>query len=161
MNMHSYETDVSELASLCEKCRGKCCGGHYILLSGSECRRLSEYGNFPKKRINSPTGCGIDAVDALSGGKCPFLGDLGCTLTLKTRPLVCRMFPLTYTYENREMKFYLSKKCPYMDDVKKLKSWLAKTKMDGAEELRKTWTGREIRCFGEYLKKAEDELIDL
>jgi Fe-S-cluster containining protein len=135
--------------------------GHCILLSGSECRILSEHADFPRRRINSPTGCGIEAIDALSSGKCPFLMDSGCCLSGMMRPLVCRMFPLTYILERGKIEFYLSKKCPYTDEVKKLKAWLAKTKRDGAEELKKTWTSREIRCFGEYLMKADDELIDL
>ena len=159
--MQSYEIDASSLAILCKKCPGKCCGGHYILLSEKEFRALSKYADFPKKKINSPTGCGITAIDALSNGKCPFLGESGCVLSAKTRPLVCRMFPLTYTFEGRKIKFYLSKKCPYIDDVKKLKAWLAETKKDGTEELKKTWSSKEIRCFGDYLKKSEDELIDL
>jgi Fe-S-cluster containining protein len=159
--MQSYETDASLLAQLCEKCQGKCCRGHYILLSGYECKTLSEYADFPKKRINSPTGCAITAIDALSKGKCPFLKAPGCVLSSRERPLVCRMFPLTYTFEKREVKFYLSKKCPYIEDVKKLETWLAKTKREGVEELKKTWKGKEIRCFGDYLKKADDELTDL
>jgi|WetSurMetagenome_2_1015567.scaffolds.fasta_scaffold25719_2 Fe-S-cluster containining protein len=159
--MRSYAADASELACLCEKCRGKCCMGHYILLSASECIALSKYADFPRKRIDSPTGCAIAALDALSSGKCPFLKPSGCALSEKMRPLVCRMFPMTYTLENGVIKFYLSKKCPYIDDVKKLEDWLKKTKRDGSEELKKTWTSKEIRCFGDYLKKADDELIEL
>jgi Fe-S-cluster containining protein len=159
--MQPYETDASKLALLCQKCKGKCCKNHYILLSGSECKDLSKYADFPRKTINSPTGCGITAIDALSKGKCPFLKAAGCVLSSRERPLVCRMFPLTYTFEKREVKFYLSKKCPYIEDVKKLESWLKKTKRNGVEELKKTWTGKEIRCFGDYLKKADDELIPL
>jgi Fe-S-cluster containining protein len=159
--MQPYETDASKLALLCQKCNGKCCKNHYILLSGSEYKTLSEYAVFPRKRFDSPTGCMINAIDALSGGKCPFLKTSGCVLSSKERPLVCRMFPLTYTLEKKEVKFYLSRKCPYIEDVKKLENWLKKTKKDGEEELKKTWKGKEIRCFGDYLKKADDELIPL
>jgi len=159
--MQSYETDASELASLCKKCLGKCCGGHYILLSEKECTVISKYFDFPRKRINSPTGCGIEAIDALSAGKCPFLKVSGCILSGKMRPLVCRMFPLTYTFGERKIKFYLSKKCPYLDDVKKLKVWLAETKREGAEELKKTWSSKEIRCYGRALKKDTNDLQEI
>ena len=71
------------------------------------------------------------------------------------------MFPLTYTYAGGKIEFYLSKKCPYIEDVRKLEAWLVKTKIDGVEELKRTWNGKEIRCFGDYLKKSDDELIGL
>jgi Fe-S-cluster containining protein len=157
--MQSYGSDASKLALLCEQCRGRCCRSHYILLSGQERKALSERRDYPKKRIDSPTGCAIEAIDALD--KCPFLNDSGCSLHGMARPLVCRLFPLTYTFENGRLKFYLSKKCPRVDEVKNLKVWLAKTKSEGEDELKRTWTGREIRCFGNFLKKSDDELIEL
>jgi Fe-S-cluster containining protein len=32
-----------------------------------------------------------------AGGACTFLGERGCTLPLEVRPLVCRLYPYTYT----------------------------------------------------------------
>lgn len=149
------------MSALCRECGGKCCMGHYILLSGSECRRLSEFMDFPRKKIDSPTGCAVEGIDALNGGKCPFLGVSGCVLSGKSRPLVCRMFPLTYTCEAGVVRFHLSKKCPHADAVKNLKGWIEETRKEADDELKKEWSGKEIRCFGTYLKKDADDLIDL
>jgi Fe-S-cluster containining protein len=159
--MQSYDLDASKLAHLCEKCRGKCCGGHYILLSHKESECLLESSDFPKKKINSPTGCAITAIDALSTGKCPFLRASGCILSEKTRPLVCRMFPLTYTFAGGKIKFYLSKKCPYAEEARKLKTWIAETKSAGEQELKKTWSNKEIRCYGRALKKDTNDLQEI
>ncbi len=159
--MSSYESEALVLAGLCQRCGGRCCAGHYILLSKSECRRLSDYMDFPRKKIDSPTGCAMEGIDALHGGKCPFLGVYGCVLSARSRPLVCRMFPVTYTCDAGVVRFHLSKKCPHIDSVKRLTKWVAETRREAEEELRKDWTGKELRCFGNYLKKDADELIDL
>ncbi len=117
--------------------------------------------DFPRKKIDSPTGCAMEGIDALHGGKCPFLGVSGCVLSGKSRPLVCRMFPLTYTCDAGIVQFYLSKKCPYAEKVKKLRAWVDETRKEAGEELKKTWSGKEVRCFGDYLKKDADDLIGL
>jgi Fe-S-cluster containining protein len=131
------------------------------MLSGEEYRRLKAIRRFREGSIDSPPGCTMRTIDALSGGKCPFLADGGCILGSAERPLVCRMFPVTYTLGKGGLRFHLSKFCPHADVVLKLGSWLAETKKAAAEELKDAWSGREVRCFGGYLRKREGELIDL
>lgn len=135
--------------------------GHYIIMSASDLRRLSDREPFPIKRIDSPAGCSINALDALISGRCPFLTLTGCVLSEDMRPLVCRMFPLTYTLEKKEIKFYLSKKCPYVSEVNALSNWISETKRASLIELGRDWTRKELRSYGEYLKKSFDELLEL
>lgn len=159
--MASLAKEESALAALCKRCGGRCCMGHYVLLSASDRRSIASYYPYPTRRIDSPSGCAIEAIDAMSGGKCPFLSHSGCVLPVPKRPLVCRMYPLTYTLENREIRFHLSRKCPYLKQVTRLSSWIKATKKSCYEEVTRDWTKKEIRAFGDYLRKSPEELLDL
>ena len=159
--MADLATQERMLAEHCKRCKGKCCAGHHILLSKGEFLRLKAVKNFAEGSIDSPTGCRMQTIDALSGGKCPFLADAGCILGPADRPLVCRMFPVTYTLEKGGISFHLSKFCPHTKEIMKLTLWLEETKKAAAGELRAEWSGREVRCFGRYLRKRNDSLIDI
>jgi len=158
--MPSYEKEAAVLAGYCRRCGGKCCGGHYILISAGEYALLAKMRKFPEGGINSPTGCVVRSIDALGGGKCPFLEKEGCILPGKMRPLVCRMFPVTFTLEKEGIRFHLSKFCPYAQDVRGLKIWLEETKKEALTELAERWSRKEIRCFGDYLRKKEHDLME-
>jgi len=102
---YSLEEDIGVLAGLCRRCGGRCCRGHYIVLSASDSLRLSPWRPFPVERINSPVGCSLEALDALKAGRCSFLALDGCVLPADVRPFICRMFPLTYRLENGGLFF--------------------------------------------------------
>ena len=157
----TLESDSRKLAGFCAECQGKCCKGHHILLSKSEFMRLRKKKDFPSRRIDSPTGCAVMTVDALSREKCPFLKDDGCEMKLEERPLVCRLYPITFTAEKGDVEFHLSKKCPYFEEVKELKNWIKTTLADAEKELSTGWTKKEIKCFGSYLMKDKKNLAEL
>jgi Fe-S-cluster containining protein len=159
--MADLAEEEQKLAEYCKRCQGKCCRGHYVLLSRKEYARLKEIKDFSEGRIDSPTGCAVRSIDALSCGKCPFLGEEGCVLSGKDRPLVCRMFPVTYTLEKEGLAFHLSRFCPFAEAVLGLKNWLAETKKQASKELKRDWSGREVRCFGRYLRKSAEALMDI
>ena len=157
--MRGYKKEAAMLTGYCGRCGGKCCRGHHILLSAKEYERLALVRAFPGGRIDSPTGCSVRSIDALSGGKCPFLKEAGCELSEKERPLICRMFPLTFTLEKEGITFQLSRLCPYVKEVAKMHAWVAETKKQAASELKDTWSNKELRCFGEYLRKRQEDLL--
>lgn len=158
---YSLEEDIGVLAGLCRRCGGRCCRGHYIVLSASDSLRLSPWRPFPVERINSPVGCSLEALDALKAGRCSFLALDGCVLPADVRPFICRMFPLTYRLENGGVVFYLSRKCPHVSEVSKLCSWLKSSIKKGYEELGRDWTRKEVRAYGGCLQGSDDGLLDL
>jgi Fe-S-cluster containining protein len=157
----SFADEEQKLSGLCAKCKGKCCKGHHIILSKSEFEKLRKKKDFPTKKIDSPTGCAVMTVDALSDSKCPFLTEGGCELKLEDRPLVCRLYPITFTVEKGEVIFHLSKLCPYFEEVRELKDWIKATLSDAEKELSEGWTKKEIKCYGSFLAKEKDGLAKL
>jgi Fe-S-cluster containining protein len=167
--MDNKGSEERALSSFCEKCGGRCCTGHHILLSGREFSRLKILRDFQHGRIDSTEGVAMASIDALGPGRCPFLEDrqeqgtkkTACILGGVSRPLVCRMFPLTYTCERGKIEFFLSKKCPYFDDVAELHEWISNTTFLSRKELESSWSGKERRALGSLRVRAGDELQPL
>ena len=159
--MSGYEADGSALAALCAECKGRCCRGHYIMLSKKDLQRLAGNGPFATISIDSPAGCRIEALDALSEGACPFLSPAGCVLPKEKRPLVCRLFPLTYALAGKEIIFRISPKCPHAAEAERLESWVSETRKTALEELRCDWTKKEIRAYGLLLGKSRKGSLGL
>ncbi len=167
--MDNKAREEKTLASLCKKCAGKCCMGHHIVLSGREYDLLKAVKDFPHGRIDSPAGVAMGSIDAISPGRCPFLADkieadeqkTACILSADSRPLVCRMFPLTFTCERGRIEFFLSKKCPYAEKVAGLHEWIIHTTRFSRKELASTWSGRERRSLGGLLRKDRGDLLDI
>ncbi|MBN2015149.1 MAG: YkgJ family cysteine cluster protein [Candidatus Altiarchaeota archaeon] len=157
--MSSYELEARILADLCMKCGGRCCRNHFIFLSELEYVRLKECLNFREGSFDTPYGS-MKAIDALHGS-CPFLGREGCVLDPEKRPLICRLFPLRFILEKKGIGFHLSTLCPFRDEVRVLKTWLAKTREDALEELKRGWLKKEILCYGHYLRVSEDKLCEI
>jgi Fe-S-cluster containining protein len=157
--MSSYELEAKTLADLCRKCGGRCCRNHFIFLSEVEYIRLRERLNFREGFIDTPYGS-MKAIDALHSS-CPFLSKTGCVLDPEKKPLTCRLFPLRFTLEKKEIRFHLSTLCPFRDEVIALKTWMAETREATLEELKRGWLKKEILCYGHYLKVSEDKLEKL
>ena len=86
----------------------------------------------------------------LHKGKCPFLSEKGCVLPEKLKPFDCKLFPLAFKYENKQIKFFLNKKCPFIDRIPK--SWIRKTKKWALKELR-NWNEEEKITYSKIIEK--------
>ena len=165
----SYDAEARVLASLCERCEGKCCMGHHIVLSRQEFQNLKKVLDFPQGRIDSPTGVAMESIDAVKHRRCPFLGTkeikgrkkTSCILEGDMKPLVCRMFPVTFALERGRIEYFLSKKCPFAGEVSALQKWIDETVRISGLELGVKWSGKELRCFGIFLKKNREDFLDL
>ncbi|MBN2250725.1 MAG: YkgJ family cysteine cluster protein [Candidatus Altiarchaeota archaeon] len=150
---------MTRLTALCAGCGGRCCRNHLVVLSGKEFARLKEVLDFREGFIDSPYGR-MGAIDALRG--CPFTGPDGrCILKGKDRPLVCRLYPLTFTAGKKGVSFHLSKLCPCLEDVRALKSWIEEARRGCLAELEACRTRKEILCYGIFLRKSCDQLVEL
>jgi Fe-S-cluster containining protein len=154
------DSEEAVLASLCTKCGGSCCRSHFIPLSGKEHRRLKEMRPFPEFDVNSPVGVKLKAIDAFHQ-ECAFLGADGCVLDGRMRPLVCRLFPLVFSVEGGEIRFYLSGFCPHGKEIMELKEWRKHAMDDVLEELQASWSRKEILCLGRYFRENKDKLIEI
>src|SRR3989344_4200629 len=153
--MASYLEDVKKLSELCRKCWGLCCNGgkegSAISISYYELKKLKKPLEFKIGISKSPYGS-MNKIVIQKDKPCPFIGgqkgkhlESGCILKGCTRPLGCRLFPLTFVIERNKLKFYLSGFCPYVKEAAKLESWINKTIKEARGEL-KTWTKTEKLC---------------
>ena len=106
------------LCQLCASIGRTCCQDTDILVTDGDLRRIAQIvGNRDFVQLRPPLDPldlgGTDDPDWVRytlradgrrqmlrlqpGGDCFFLGPGGCRLTLDTRPLVCRLYPLQYT----------------------------------------------------------------
>jgi Fe-S-cluster containining protein len=154
--------DSRMLSSLCKKCAGKCChGSDFLTVSSAELEALKKI-----KRIRHgflSTGVGRIAILRFKNKTCPFLAKNGCLLKGRTRPLGCRLFPLTFLVENKEINFYMSKFCPYNDNALKLSSWIRKTIAVARQELN-SWPSEEKEsrsCYHKKIHKNHEFLVEI
>ncbi len=149
--MDAYEKEVKELAGLCALCDGKCCLGSKLSVSSKELSRLSKKHKFESAVLSSKEGS-LNVI-LFEDGKCPFLGEknglVRCILSGKDRPLSCRLFPLTFRYEESKLEFYPSSYCPYQKEANELSEWASRT-MDTATEELEEWTEGEKKFRSEY-----------
>jgi Fe-S-cluster containining protein len=147
--MNDYQKDIKKLGKLCKKCGGKCCkDGDYIIISKLELKKLKEKYNFNQGFLKSSYG-EINAIKFPKKGWCQFIGKtkgkhvkIRCVLKGKIRPLGCRLYPITFLIEKNKSRFYISRFCPYFNEVLKLNNWIKKSIEDANKEL-KTWTKKE------------------
>lgn len=158
MTQHDAEEGV--LAALCAECGGKCCRSHFVPLSEKEYVHLRGLRPFPEFDINSPVGVKLKTLDAFHQG-CAFLGAAGCVLEGKMRPLICRLFPLVFSVEGGGIRFYLSGFCPNGRKVLELKAWREHAETEVLEELRSSWSKKEVLCLGRYFRENKKKLIEL
>jgi Fe-S-cluster containining protein len=152
--MTTYAQEEKELGRLCALCDGKCCLGLKLSVSSKELSRLSKKHKFESAVLSSKEGS-LNVI-LFEDGKCPFLGEknglVRCILSGKDRPLSCRLFPLTFLYENDDVKFYFSSYCPYKKEAAELLIWVKKT-TDGAAEELKAWEAKEKAYRSSFHKK--------
>ena len=152
--MDAYAKEVKELARLCALCEGKCCLGSKLSVSSKELARLSKHHKFESAVLSSKDGS-LNVI-LFEDGKCPFLGEknglVRCILSVKNRPLSCRLFPLTFRYEEGKLEFYASSYCPYQKEAVKLSGWARKAMEDARGEL-EGWEEGEKRFRSKFHEK--------
>lgn len=129
-------------------------------LSKVEYGQLKKLRSFAEKDIDSPVGVKLKTIDAFHGD-CDFLGADGCVLDGRVRPLICRLFPLVFSVEDGKIRFYLSGFCPHGKEIAELKTWRKDTEEDVLEELRASWSKKEVLCLGRYFRENKKKLIEL
>lgn len=120
----------------CKNCR-KCCisdGYSNVILSQDDLEKLpkcdlEKIGNLQRIKINK---------------KCQFLSKKGCTIPYENRPLDCKIFPLTFNFENNQIKIYLNDACPFIHKLPK--NWIKNSKKELLQNL-KRWSEKEIIAF--------------
>jgi len=96
---------------ICKKCKGHCCKNEEFKLSIPEYLRVRPYLRYETTRYDVGT-----MNFAEGGGKsCPALGDKGCLIPKKLRPITCRMFPMTIEGRDRngQTVLMISGRCPH------------------------------------------------
>ncbi len=110
--------DQSRLCSECARAGRTCCQGHEIYVTWGDCRRIGyhtqrrdfyEYQGCDdlayadqtedpiwQQHVFRPDGS-RRVLKRKANGDCCFLSPQGCQLPLTVRPLVCRLFPHTYS----------------------------------------------------------------
>jgi Fe-S-cluster containining protein len=160
MDSPRLDSEEKALASLCAKCGGKCCRSHFVPLSEKEYGQLKKVRDFRDFDVNSPVGVKLKTIDAFHGD-CDFLGEDGCALGSRMRPAICRLFPLVFSVEEGEIRFYLSGFCPHGKEVMELREWQKNAKDDVLEELKTSWSKKEVLCLGRYFRENKKKLIEL
>ncbi len=128
----------------CISVNGGCCkvvleNGWKIFLLPSEIERISEItGKSPAEFVDTSPVCSSQLewyesrfaqedslwVRLVSGwkqptgisGKCPFLGEEGCTLPYDKKPFICQIFPLDFNLTSGQLYMSEDSNCPVMDD---------------------------------------------
>jgi len=137
---------------ICKKCNGKCCRLNIMITRKDKVKlgRKFDENSFKKYGKNI----------YVHWKNCPFLiSDKGCTLSQKSKPFDCRLFPLTFMYQKGKIKIFLNKKCPYVEEIPQI--WISKRKKWLINELR-SWTKEELKTYTSLIKKhSSSELTRL
>lgn len=138
-------------AIICKKCQGACCKStvfvtkHDLEKLRKHKKDLKIYNDFTKS--SEPPG---DLVQD-DKNKCYFLNlQTGCTLNPDDKPFDCRLFPLTFTYDKKQLQFYLNKKCPYWKEIPK--EWIEDTKKWAIKHIDKHFTEEEKVIFSSMMQ---------
>jgi len=138
---------------ICKKCGGKCCKSTIFLTQ----RDIDKWKQFEGEFKVKEKGAGFMLIHE---GQCPFLNEeTGCTLEENLKAFDCILFPLAFIYKNEKIKFYLNKKCPYVNKIQK--DWIEKTKKWALEQL-KSWNEEEKRTYSKIIENYPvSELISI
>jgi len=168
-----YEKETKLLAGLCKQCGGRCCiEEDSISISKIELKRLKQKYKFKNGFIITPYGK-INTIKFQENKPCPFLSKTkgkdvktGCVLDVKTRPLSCRLYPLTFLFENGKTKFYLSLFCPHAKDISKFNAWIRESIKEAIndlndwteeEKLVRTYIHKKLHHNHKYIIEVKDE----
>jgi Fe-S-cluster containining protein len=117
--MNANPAQAQHPCARCAEMQKTCCQNAEVLLTPGDVRRIEAHvgrGDFHEwRRPEDPTYLDQDEDDPnwyratvaadgtrhvlrrRSDGDCTFLGPKGCTLALEVRPLICRIYPYSFT----------------------------------------------------------------
>lgn len=136
-------------SKICKQCGGECCYFD-VFLSKNDLRKLGPFKfHFRTRKNNS----GFTTFYK-NAGTCPFLKkNRGCILPENRKPLDCSLFPLTFFYKNKRIKFYANKDCAFLHKIPK--TWIIRTKKLARREL-KHWSEKEKRSLSKYVEEHKE-----
>jgi len=129
---------------------GKCCNLN-VLLTHKDFENLKNKTSFEdfKKYGNL----------IVHWGTCPFLEkENGCTLPEPLKPFDCKLFPLTFMYEDSKVKIFLNKKCPFTKEIPQ--EWINKTKSWLKKELQ-SWKKQDLLAYSSLIEKHSSSRLVL
>ncbi|MGE0793527.1 MAG: hypothetical protein AB7V77_05105 [Candidatus Woesearchaeota archaeon] len=124
----------------CGVCQTKCCNLNTMITSHDDLKNstdLSEYESF-------------DAGIYVHWGTCSFLTAKGCNLTEDKKPFDCKLFPLTFMFQDGKINIYLNKKCNFAEQIDS--NWINYRK-DWLKKQLQNWTKEEIISYSDIISK--------
>lgn len=154
----------------CNECEGcsECCKNMsgLITLDPYDVYRISkETVTFEKLLLDkieliADDGVLLPALKMSESGSCTFLNSNGRCSIHKSRPGICRLFPLGRLYEEESFYYFLQKdECSYKNKTKvKIKNWLETDNLSAYEKFVCDWH-YFVNDIKEYIKSSDESEI--